>query len=64
MSLNTEDAYTTEDIIYKWKYKEVEVEATQMAQFDFCRASLSTSVNIFKIGKSYFSKWKARWPNG
>ena len=49
-----QDAYTTEDIIYKWKYKDVKVEATKMAQFDYKRASLSTSEDMYKIGKSYF----------
>jgi len=47
-----QDAYTTEDIIYKWEHKDVKVEATQMAQFAYKRASLSTSVNIYQIGKS------------
>ena len=48
-----QDAYTAEDIIYKWEFKDVEVGATQMAQFDYKRASLSTSVDMYKIGKSY-----------
>lgn len=49
-----QDAYTTEDIIYKWKYKDVKAGATKMTQFHYKRASLSTSVDIYKIGKSYF----------
>ena len=44
------DAYSTEDIIYKWKYQEVEVEAKSMAQFDYCSASLSSSFEMYKTG--------------
>ena len=44
------DAYSTEDIIYKWKYQEVEVEAKSMAQFDYCSASLSSSFDMYKTG--------------
>ncbi|XP_027060017.1 gamma-aminobutyric acid receptor subunit rho-3-like isoform X1 [Pocillopora damicornis] len=43
-------AYSTEDIIYKWKYQEVEVEAKSMAQFDYCSASLSSSFDMYKTG--------------
>lgn len=44
------DAYSTEDIIYKWKYQEVEVEAKSMAQFDYRSASLSSSFDMYKTG--------------
>ena len=44
------DAYSTEDIIYKWKYQEVEVEAKSMAQFDYYSASLSSSFDKYKTG--------------
>lgn len=45
------DAYTTNDIIYKWEYEKVKVETKGMAQFDFNKAFLSTSVESFSIGK-------------
>ena len=44
------DAYSMEDIIYKWKHDVVKVETALMAQFDYRRASLSTSVESFAIG--------------
>ena len=44
------DAYSMDEIIYKWKYDVVKVETALMAQFDYRKASLSTSVESFAIG--------------
>ncbi|CAH3027949.1 unnamed protein product [Porites evermanni] len=48
-------AYTIEDIIYKWKYNNIEVGATRTAQFDVYKGSLSSSVDIYKT-VTYFLK--------
>lgn len=44
------DAYSMDEIIYKWQYDVVKVETALMAQFDYRKASLSTSVESFAIG--------------
>lgn len=47
------DAYTIEDIIYKWKYNNIEVGATRTAQFDVYKGSLSSSVDSYKTGRVF-----------
>ena len=44
------DAYSMDEIIYKWKHDVVKVETALMAQFDYRKASLSSSVESFAIG--------------
>lgn len=54
------DAYTTEDIIYKWKYNNIEVGATRTAQFDVYKGSLSSSVDSYKIGRVFLQGGKRK----
>ena len=43
------DAYTTDDIVYKWITEDVDVEQKRMAQFDYKGGKVSDAIDRFPL---------------